>query len=297
MTERKADLIFMSDPHIREDVPVCRTDDYISTQWKKWDFISKLQKETGATILCAGDLFNHWKPSPNLIRETMIHLPSYFYTIFGQHDLPQHNFELRNKSGIAVLEQSGDLRILSGTHFGMEPSKDAGKASWYEGRAGGGRTILVWHKLVWQGKRPWPGCTDPNADEVMDRYPEYDVILTGDNHKPFVVNKNGRLLVNPGSLMRMAADQIDHKPRVYLYYGDTNEVEPVYIPIRKDAVSREHIEAEQERDSRIEAFISKLGDNWELGMSFEQNLKAFQQENNIQPEVMKVIYSAMEDSL
>ena len=62
--------------------------------------------------------------------------------------------------------------------------------------------------------------------------------------------------MNPGSIYRMEASQENHKPRVYLWYAETNTVEPVYIPIESGVISREHLETKEERDIRINAFIS-----------------------------------------
>ena len=148
--------------------------------------------------------------------------------------------------------------------------------------------------MVWQGKRLWPGQTDPSARAILKKYPEYDLILTGDNHRPFTEEYEGRLLVNPGSLMRQSADQQDHRPRVYLYDAETNTAWPEYIPIEKDAVSRLHLETRMERSDRIEAFISKLGGEWEIGLSFEANLERFFQSNDVLDSTKKIVYEALD---
>ncbi|KKL99820.1 hypothetical protein LCGC14_1810530, partial [marine sediment metagenome] len=86
----KPDLILTSDWHLREDTPICRTDDFWSAQWNKVDQVMALQSKYDCPILHAGDLFHHWKPSPYLLSETIDHLQgSRFYTVYGQHDLPQ----------------------------------------------------------------------------------------------------------------------------------------------------------------------------------------------------------------
>src|SRR5690606_7962245 len=98
-----------------------RTDDFQASQWKKLRFLKKLQKKHNCPVLHAGDLFHHWKPSPYLLAKTMKNLPKQFRTVYGQHDLPQHNFELRNKSGIYALEAARSLEVLEGCHWGDSP--------------------------------------------------------------------------------------------------------------------------------------------------------------------------------
>ena len=109
---KKADAILTSDWHLREDTPICRTDNYWEVQWKKVDYISKLQKQYNCLVLHAGDLFDHWKPSPRLLREIILHIPDTFFTVYGQHDLPQHSLELTNKCGINVLQAANKLRVF-----------------------------------------------------------------------------------------------------------------------------------------------------------------------------------------
>jgi DNA repair exonuclease SbcCD nuclease subunit len=283
----KADLLLTSDWHLREDQPICRTDNFWEEQWKKVDFIYELQKEHKCDVIHAGDLFHHWKPSPYLLSETMRHLPQRFLTIYGQHDLPQHSLELSHKCGINTLEAANILSILPGTHFGMNPLP-------VTYGSGSSKPILVWHRLVWQGKPPWPGCTDPSATEVLEQNPEYGLIITGDNHQTFTCKHDGRWLVNPGSLSRQKSDQEKHRPVVFLWFEKTNEIQPIYIPIQKGVVTREHLEKKEERDDRIEAFIARLNGGWEVGDTFEENLTQFTKENVVRPSVIEIINRAME---
>ena len=59
------------------------------------------------------------------------------------------------------------------------------------------------------------------------------MIVAGDNHRNFVVDHNGQILINAGSMIRTTTAQTDHYPRVYVY--DTNKldiVEEIFIPIK-----------------------------------------------------------------
>ena len=281
---KKADAIFVSDIHLREDTPTCFIGDFQEEQLNSLIFISDIQRVHDCPVLNAGDLFHHWKPSPYLLSLAIKHLPDNFHTIYGQHDLPQHNFELRQKSGIKTLEEAGVAIFLKRGNWGQTPDKPTITIE--------DRKILVWHHLTYQ-KKPFPGATGGNALMLLKRYPQFDVILTGDNHTPFVEEHKGRILVNPGSLTRQSASQAQHKPRVYLWYADTNKAVPVYLPIKADVISREHIEKTEERDARIDAFISQLDGDWEIALSFEENLKQFEKRNKIKPPVMEIIYKAI----
>lgn len=288
---KKADAILTADWHLQETVPVARTDDFLEAQWRKLDFISNLQKKHNCPVIHSGDLYDFWKPSCELEAMVMDHLPNRFMTVYGNHDLPQHNIKLKHKSGICVLEKAGKLQVFPTCHWLEEPTKPSWQGLFTQDVE---RKVLVWHIMTYQGKEPFPGCTAPMGAKLLRKYPEYDLIVTGDNHVPFVETHQGRLLVNPGSIFRTTASQQNHKPRVYLWYAETNTVEPVYLPIEKDVISRDHIEEKQNRDNRIDAFISTLNEDWQAEMSFEDNIEKFRQANKVRQSVMDIIYKAIE---
>jgi predicted phosphodiesterase len=283
-----ADAILTADWHLMEkdNAPVCRMDDFWETQWKKVDFVSSLQKTYKCPVIHSGDLFDYWKPSPMLLSETITHLPAKFYTVYGNHDLPQHSIDLKHKSGIHTLATAGVLEVLDTCHWLETPTKPSIQIS--------NRKILVWHVMNYQGKEPWPGCIDYKSRTLLRKYPEYDLILTGDNHKTFIEEHDDRLLVNPGSLFRLTAAQKEHNPKVFLWYAKLNKVIPIDIPIDEEVISQEHLELVKEKDKRIDAFISTLNGDWAAEMSFEQNLEIFRQANKIDPAVMEIIYKSIE---
>lgn len=283
----KAAAIFTADWHLREDTPVAFQGDFQTEQWRAVDEVAKLQHQHDCVVIHAGDLFNHWKPSPYLLTQAIRHLPQKFYTIYGNHDLPQHNLELADKCGINVLAEAGRINVMDGTHWGQMPDEDGLLADY-------NRMMLVWHVMTYQGKKPWPGITDPMAATLLRKYPQFDVIVTGHNHKAFVEEHEGRILVNPGGLTRQHSDQIDFRPRVYLWFAETNTVKPVYLSFTEGAISREHIDKVEKRDARIDAFISKLNGDWDVSLSFEDNIEVFCQANNIKEPIKQIIYKALE---
>jgi DNA repair exonuclease SbcCD nuclease subunit len=273
-------------------VPICRNPETFETeQWEKLQFVKDLQAKHNCPVIHSGDLFNHWKPSPYLLSKAMEYLPNKFYTIYGNHDLPQHSLELVEKCGINVLATAGKLTVLKGTHWGTEPTK----YSWIKHiLKHEDKSVLIWHTMTYTGQLPWPGCESPIAGKLLRKYPKYDLILTGHNHKPFWTKHEGRLLLNPGSLMRQAADQIDYKPAVWLWYAETNTVKPVYLPTNKEAVTTDHLQEKKERDGRINAFVKKLNTDFKSKLSFEDNVDKLLTKNKIKKSVKSIVYESLE---
>lgn len=283
MKSNKADLIIGSDLHLRETRPICRTDDYWAAQWRKLQFIRDLQKKHDCPVVFAGDITDYWKCSPWLLTTIKQNIPDKTKVVYGQHDLPQHSLKLANKSGLYNLAENRCLEILDSCHYSKIPKIDGPSLVIKD------RKILVWHTIVWYLKIPWLGCTAPSATMLLKRYPNYDLIITGDNHKSFVADYEGRLLINPGSMMRMDADQIGHKPQVFLWFAKDNTISPIYLPIEPNVISREHIDIKVERDNRIKAFIERLQDNMEHTLSFDDNLRKFIENNTVNKRTMQII--------
>jgi DNA repair exonuclease SbcCD nuclease subunit len=214
--------------------------------------------------------------------------------------------ELVDKCGINVLQAANKVTVWRGVHWGQKPDyseNKEGDPSHIVRKDPSYRRILVWHKMNYKGKAPWPGCTDPSALKLLKKYPQYDLILTGDNHKTFTEEYEGRRLVNPGSLMRMDADQVEHRPCVFLWYAEDNSIKQVFIPIEENVISREHIDQVKERNGRLDAFIKRLDLQFgigkskgsEGGASFEDNLTRFIKKNKTRPAIVQIIYKSIEN--
>ena len=302
---RQASAILTGDIHLREDTPTCRTDDFFAAQEKKIEFLYELQKEHNCEILDAGDLFHKYKSSPFLLKWAIENMPD-IVTVPGNHDLPAHNLDDIHKSDLGVLYAAGVATVLA-PEYDESPHICGLRRKTYEvwgfpwGKKikpptgnFGHRKVALNHVLTYTGRRLWPGMKADGATKILKANPDYDLIVTGHNHLPFAIEYEGRWLVNPGSLTRQTADQIDHKPRVYLWYEEDNTVEPVYLPVEKDVISREHIDKKNERDERIESFIARLNDDMEVGLSFESNLEKFFETNKVHPGVRKKVWEAVE---
>ena len=287
----KPSAILTGDWHLRETNPICRTDDFWRAQWKKVDFISDLQKKYDCPVLHSGDLFDHWKPSPYLLATTIKQIPNQFFTVYGNHDLPQHSLEQKEKCGLEVLKSAGKLTILPGVHWGQDPEKGSLLFPTTPDR-----DVLIWHVMTYKGKPPWPGCTDKPTQEILNKYCyQFDLIVIGHNHKTFIDDLDDTVrLVNPGSLTRMSADQVNHQPCVFLWWAQSNTIKRVGVPHERNVVSREHIDQPQQRKERMEAYINNMESGWQVGLSFEKNLERFFAKNKVTKKIKEVIWESME---
>ena len=298
-TTRLADAILTADIHLRDTTPVCRTDDYWLAQWGKIRFLRELQNAHHCPILDAGDLMDTWKASAYLLNHAIQKLPGHIITIPGNHEMPSHNMALLEKSGLAVLQSAGKVTILDPDHSitNIGIGEDITVVGFGYGQPirsftpsiSSRRTVLLVHDMFYAS----PGTVNPYApggiaSKLIDKM-KVDLVVSGHNHQPFVLNNGKSLWVNPGSLMRMDADQIDYKPRVYLWFADDNTIEEVPVPIQTGVISCEHLDKKEEKDQRMEAFVRRMRDDYDISLSYERNLESHFKANNTRKPVQDII--------
>jgi hypothetical protein len=326
-----ATAILAADLHLREDAPPCRTDDFLGAQERKLAFLRGLQQEHGdCPVLVAGDVFHHWKPSPWLLRLALQYTHNWV-CVPGQHDLPQHSIAHWNRSGLAVLAAAGCCRVLTSPHLEPLPpptgwerrgNGEVGVVGfpWGSVEPGPisaiyGHNVALVHRLVYADAEPFPGAefSGYKAKRLLEQMEGFDLVLCGDNHQQFVACRDGRgkfnypnplgtrgkvtadhLLVNPGSFTRQTAAQVDHHPAVFLWWADENRVEREPLPHEKGVISREHVDAEREKDERMSAFVKRLADDYEVGLSFRLNLKRFLAANSVSKETEQLVWELVE---
>lgn len=236
-------FIACADLHIRSNKPQYRKDNYFETVCRKFQQIINLANEHEADILIAGDLFDSVKVSHkvvNSILEILLGLKGTAYATAGQHDMSFHTLDLES-SPFKTLILAGKIKFLNsdglvlesddiklyGCSFGEEIHK-AEKVGYFN--------ILVIHKTITPEEPPFFLTEAISSEEMLDaeECEHYNLIISGDYHQSFVVQKWGHLLVNCGPMMREKIDQVDLKPRVHLITIDSEDgvsTKPLFLDI------------------------------------------------------------------
>jgi DNA repair exonuclease SbcCD nuclease subunit len=320
-------VILTADWHIRKNPPRARKDDFFKAMERKIRFILELARKS-PPLLIAGDFFDQPKPGPflekwiiDLFREYIYpgdritfqawgeakQLP--IYVIPGQHDLPEHSIKQIDDSGLGVVAAAGVLTLLSDPgKFGLGATGSHGFNGVINGWPWGqeyelvygnpnpkldGGTILMVHRMISQGEL-WSGQSVEQPGYLLRLYPEVQLVLSGDNHQTFVYEQDGRYLVNPGSLLRQTAAQVDHRPCVFRYESDHLAPEQIFLPIEQDVLDLTQLQEEKARDGRIDAFVERLDTGVELGLDYVANLKSHLEANPVRDGVRDMTWRCVE---
>jgi len=295
--------VIVADLHLRDSVPDCRTDAFLEKQAYKLDFIRQacggILGQPDIPLLIAGDLFHHWRPSPFLLSMAIQSLPKKVYAITGQHDLPYHNLNLIQQSGFYTLMKAGILKSSTNPFFFAEEEKFcvAGFHYGQHQRALSFKNptekplIGLFHLFTYQGTKPWPSFTRPDASAILKSLPQFDLLIIGDNHQVFeAIDKSGRMLLSPGCMMRQSLAAREHKPSIWLWIPG-QEPERIPIPIQENIMA----DVDHVAGYDMEAYAQKLGDSFlSHKLSFNDNLNAVLDEAEANERIRQIIARSME---
>lgn len=274
----KPDLIFVTDIHLRGDVPLCRTDEnFAEVQFDKILWLDYLRSHYQVPILIAGDL-GHRSSWPGWLISRVIPIlrdkqyPT--YVIAGQHDLPGHLISNIEKSALWVLYEAGSIEFIPTNPININGCRVAG-FPWKVSLRNNAVDVLVTHMTVSNVAEKYETTS---ALRLLKTYNRARTILTGDVHKTFTVSYKGRHLINPGTLCRQKTTEADHRPCVFLYYRESNSFKQVYFQVDKHAISREHVEAEELKEMRFLEYVEGVK-NLRMSLDFKNNLKTYKKKN------------------
>jgi len=257
----QAKIIATSDWHLRRPRPVARTDeDFMGALLKKVRFVINLAREEDAILALAGDLFDSARATivPYEIVAQLINLFRGYDKLLlaaGQHDMRYHQSSLEN-TPFQIIEtvvfprgrkKQGKIDGIYYTivDWGEEIPEPEGHPA-----------VLIIHETVLKGNEPFAGVP---AKELLKNH-DYDLIISGDNHKRFTARVGHKLLVNSGSLARLTIDQKDFEPQVAKieWTGDAFEIiDWITVPHEKD-VFIDLKNNKQEELADVSEFIEKL---------------------------------------
>lgn len=284
-------LLVTADWHLRGDRPRCRTeDDWIEIQRCALREIVEIVSAKKIPLLVIGDIFNRSNPSAEIITmmiEILNPIKEYIYFIPGNHDLPYHQWKNENKSAYGILKrifnEITDLEEIGAAPFG-EPLNNPDAE------------IICVHELIFPDdkSRPIKGI-GKTAEELAKEYPKAKWILTGDYHHHFLYYSNNQHVINPGCIIRQAADLKDYKPSIYEINTNTDDITPISLIDSKYLLNDNYLQEEENRNERIDSFVSTIEKNGKVSLNFIENLEQKMNAPSVDSETKKILTEIIEE--
>lgn len=280
-------FVLTADWHLREDVPRCRKDeDWMGTQRKALRQIADICNQKGCDLFVVGDMFHRPREyrMVSLVQTLAASLTRRLFYLMGNHDLKYHSSKNEGDSCIGLLRHTtnchrlGDINVegISAPDFDGEVDEEA--------------KYMFIHTLCFPDMKSMPPNVDAVcAKDLLEEHPMAQWIFTGDYHRNFHYEWNGRHVVNSGCLLRQASDMKDYECGVYYIDTDKDIVEFIRIMDSEELVDDSYITKEKERDERMEEFVSKLGETKGLTLDFLDNVEKAVASNDMDSAVKDMI--------
>lgn len=257
-----------SDWHIMAKPPRSRAGSFVEDQYDKVEELLHYTRDLALDhsdwevyLLNAGDLHDkarvpRWLSSHYISMMTSPLFTGVFAHIAcaGQHDQLYHSTKLDDTS-LQALYSAGCVQ-----RFG----RGIKTADW--GTESDASDVLVTHVCCTEKHNPFIEYSV--TPKQLLKQTKARVIVTGDYHVAHHYKSGGRLVVNPGSIMRLGSSETDRKPSFYVVDLDEAEVlERVFITIKppsevfdldRIAKDKERVKEDEKRDARFENYIETI---------------------------------------
>lgn len=307
---RQARLVACGDLHITGKTPLARSQEpnWLITQIRYIQQIADIADDYSygngpLPIVCAGDVFDKYNPPLEIVNAMLEYMPT-MYAVAGNHDLPNHRLEDIKRSGFWTLVEAKTIQFLRpneqvnldsrtrlwGYSWGEEPEPLRNKHDLFQ-------DICVCHKYLWTRKTGYPGAPDAaRIGNCFQQFQGFDVVISGDNHTPFHLTKNGTTFVNVGSLYRRTSDQADFKPKVWLIYDD-NSVESIYLDISKDVFHKTEKKEEPKPldTTKLQEFVTAIQQTRNEVVDFDEALERVIRSGDLSEEVKALLIQLKEN--
>jgi len=258
--------IITSDWHLRKDVPVSRPEteeEWADFQFHKIGDMQNYAEDSDLDIYLIGDIYERSQPYMGVIgrlKQQFENFPLSLIKLAGNHDLPYHSWDNMINSGWFLSPGKDLAKTDRGAfHFGTDLKRKKAR-------------IVFTHQLVFPDEKSRPYMAGgKTAQELLDEFPNAVWIFTGDYHKAFHYENNGRHVVNPGCLTRQKASEEDYDTGFYVVDTFKNHVEFVSVGDNVQ-MNTQHLQKSKERESRIEAFMEIVESKGKVSLSYKDNL-------------------------
>ena len=280
-----AQLIATGDWHLTEYRPRSRKDDYISAMIAKIKFIADMKADR---ILNPGDVTDSHEFPDKFKTKWISRLSKRIICVPGQHDLRYHTSGIVN-TPLGVLSEAVGFKIIHNTDgpFTMQKHVRTALGSKEVSVYGAGwnkkipeiidmeaYNILLTHRMVIESKL-WDKQESYDVAGSLLRRNKFDLIVSGDNHQSFHYERDGKMLINCGSLMRSKIDQVDHKPCVWVIDTDKKSYEQIFIPIApaEEVFNVEEVEIIKARNNRLDTLKDSFKNRKKLtGLDYKKRV-------------------------
>lgn len=251
-------FILSADWHLRSTVPSCveaSQEEWISIQESAVDKVVDIAIEKKSPVFVVGDIFHSDVTTSfqmiQIIQNAAKRLGEHglsLYVLFGNHDLKYHTSTNIIKSPLGVLMNSVNVYLLS-------TFENVSAANFDEEDK---NCEYVFKHTLTIPKSDIPvdviNCETPES--LLEKFDKAKMVMTGDYHRNFHFEKDGRHVINPGCLTKQAADFENYQNGIYYINLEYNIIE--WCPVNIEQKFNHNGYEKKALDQTIENFVEGI---------------------------------------
>lgn len=289
--------VLCSDVHLSLRPPIARAEEpsWFNAMGRAVNEVARLSAVHGdVPIFCAGDLFDRWNASAELINWAIENLPR-MHAIPGQHDLPHHSRGAIKRSAYWSLVLAGKVvHSIGWSRVGDVYVRGFG---WDEDLTGcpsskeDKLTLALVHRYVWKKGCAYPGAPeDGKLSKIRRQLRGFSAVAIGDNHRGF--HSPGKTdILNCGTLMRRKADEVTYTPTVGLLRAD-GSIQTHALQTGEDVITVPDEPEVHEHD--VTDFLEHLSRLSTGHVDFREAVRRTLDHGNYNPAVRAIVMEALE---
>lgn len=312
------EAVVIGDLHLSLTAPVARAE-----KWEEWKAVMRdhfvrvneiVKKYKAKYIICTGDIFHIWN-SPAELVNLAIHwfkdiLSVHTYSVAGNHDLPNHDYEQINRSAYWTLVEAGaihnlpprKLKGVTGSVIMTLHGFPCGSPLEKCGKTKSAGDVAVIHDYCHKMGHDFPGAPEDkrcqsHREKLGDRY---DAALFGDNHKGFL-DVDDQLVdympvLNVGGFIQRNIDEVHYKPQVGLLHADGG-VSTVPLGMKAQWEVQDDTNpglGAWDNNSELNEVIDLIQDIKSGGLDYKEAIRNYCRSRKVSNHVKTILISVME---
>lgn len=302
--------VLLSDMHLSQTAPVARSAEpnWFDTIRRQWKPISETARKHDIPIVIAGDIFDRWNVSPEVINLAIeLFTDLEIFAIPGQHDLPNHNYDQMHRSAYGVLTKShvienlppkqyieiifNDSRmgkdnnlILYGYPWGYEPRP-------IKPRPSNSIHLAVVHKYLWIDGVGYPGAPEETrlTKNTVKMLQGYHAAVIGDNHQHF----HDKHIFNCGGFIPRKSDERHYTPCYGVLWSDSRITKHL-LPTETDKWISTFNHKEIAKQNNLTDFVGMLESLGGEQLEFTSTVKLYLDKNRVTGRVKELVLEVLE---
>lgn len=301
--------VLCSDIHFCHKKPSARSPepDWYLAMVNPCEQLANIANQYDVPVVIAGDLFDRWNAPAELVNFAIVQLrriKNPIFTIPGQHDLPNHNYDDIKRSAYWTLVEAQVINHLPASAPTLAHGMSLHAFPWsYDVTPLRSKSsfvsLAVCHSYIHTSKTGYKGASESLlVNSYRKKLKGYDAAVFGDNHIGFLSGtvRGRKNLLNCGSFMVRKVDEIGRQPVVGLLHSNGN-----ISRVELDTSLDQYVDVDAsielvEMALNMTDFVGALGALGQDSLSFFDQVKQFLETNDISTAVRKRVMEAVENA-